>query len=329
MPERTTITQVAQLGVETTPGVAVAANKLLTALSIDPAINLEATTFRPSGGKYATLAAPGKDFVEAKISSDVACYNHLAYLFSGILAYAAPVQQGTTTAYLWTFVPSQTAEDTIKTYTIEKGSAVRAGRFAYGLLNELTISFDREKIEISGTMLGQQYTDNVTLTANPTAVAAQPILPSALDVFIDNTATGIGTTKWTRVLSGELSISDRFAPVWTLNSAVTSFVAHVERAPKAQLKLLVEADAIGMSLLPAMRAGDKRYIRLKAVGPLIASTYYYTFQFDLCGVLSEVGEFSDEDGVYAIEWTFDVAFDKNWGTGKAMEAQLMNVLSAL
>ena len=329
MSERATVNQVVQIGVETTPGTAVAASKLLQALNIEPAIKIKTQTFRPLGGKFTTIAAPGEDYVEAKISGDVACYNHLAYLLSSVLAYAAPVQQGTTTAYLWTFTPAQSVEDTIKTFTVEQGSSVRAGKFTYGLVTEFGLKFDREKIEVSGSMLGQAYQDGITMTASPTAIAVQPILPTALDVYLDSTSGGIGTTKLTRALSGEFSISDRFGPLWTLNSTVDGFAAHVEQAPKAQLKLLVEADAVGMEPLMAMRAGDRRYIRLKAIGPLIADPYYYTFQLDLCGVVSDVGEFSDEDGVYAIEWTFDVAYDSAWGSGKAMEVQLTNTLSTL
>lgn len=327
MAERATINQITQVGAEATPGVAVAADRLFQALTIEPAIKADIQTFRPLGAKYATIAALGKEWVEAKISGDVACYNHLAYLLSGVLAYAAPVQQGTTNAYLWTFTPSQSAEDTVKTFTVEQGSAVRAGRFAYGLITEFSLAFSREKVAVGGTMLGQAYQDGIAMTANPTPVAVQPVLPTDLDVYLDSTSAGIGTTKLARALSGEFSISDRFGPLWTINSAVDGFVAHVEQAPRAQLKLLVEADAAGMGLLPAMRSGARRYVRLKAVGPLIADTYYYTLQMDICGVVSDVGEFSDEDGVYAIEWTLDVAYDPDWG--KALEVQLTNTLSGL
>lgn len=440
MPERSTITQITQIAAESTPGTAVPATKLLQALSIEPAIKANITTFRPMGGKYATIAALGKEWVEGKISGDVACYNHLAYLLSGILGYAAPAQQGGSAAYLWTFTPAQGTEDTIKTFTVEQGSPLRAGRFAYGLIDSLGLKWDRDKIEVSGSMLGQAYQDNIhlstdatyTLTANasppttgtftltyggqttaniqynstaaavqaalealstigagnvlvtatvatgggtlavgnnvytvefinalgrgartltgtftsltasgsivlaagtvgaaPTAIGVQPVLPTGLDVYLDTTSGGIGGTKLTRHLSGSLDISDRFGTLWAINSAVSGFAAHVETPPKAQVKLLVEADSVGMGLLTPMRAGDKRYIRVIAVGPLIASTYYYTLQIDLCGVVSDVGEFSDEDGVYALEYTFDVAYDSAWSGGRAMQVLLTNILTAL
>ena len=175
MAERSTITQVTQIGVETEAGTAVAARKLLQALSIEPAIKADVRTFRPIGGKYTTIAALGKEWVEAKISGEVACYNHLAYLLAGILNKPTPVKQGATVAYLWTFTPAQTAADTIATFTVEQGSSARAGSFAYGLISSLGLSFSREKIAVSGTMLGQAYKDGITMTATPTAIAVKPI----------------------------------------------------------------------------------------------------------------------------------------------------------
>ncbi|HPD40013.1 MAG TPA: hypothetical protein PLD43_00460 [Anaerolineae bacterium] len=328
MPERATLNQVTQVGVETTPGTGVAANKLLQAFSITPGIQANVNRFRPVGGKFTTIAALGKEWIEARIEGQ-ACYNHLAYLLSSVLAYAAPAQQGATAAYLWTHKPAQTAEDAIKTFTVEQGSSVRAGKFAYGLVTEFTLRFDRETVEVSGAMLGQAYQDNITMTAAPTAVAVMPVQPTQIDVYLDSTSGGIGTTKLTRALRGEFSIGDRFNPLWAINSAVSGFAAHVETAPNATLKLLVEADSVGMGPLTALRAGDKRYLRVKAVGPLIATSYYYTLQLDLCGVVAEVGEFSDEDGVYGIEWTFEAAYDSAWSGGTALQAQLTNVLTAL
>ena len=328
MAERSTITQVTQIGVEATAGTGVDADLLLQAVSIEPAIKANVSTFRPIGGKYTTIAALGKEWVEAKISAPVACYNHLAYLFSGILAYAAPAQQGATTAYKWTMTPSQTAEDTIKTFSVEQGSSVRAGKFYYGLINSLGISFDREKCEVSGTMLGQAYQDGITMTGTPSAIAVKPVLPTDLCIYLDTTGAGLGGTKLTRVLSGSLDISDRYSPLWAIDCAVDGFAAHVETPPTAQLKLLVEADAAGMGVLTPLRSGDKRFARLKwTSGDLAGTGYYYTLQIDLAGVVTDVGEFSDEDGVYAIEWTFDVAYDSTWT--KALEVQLTNVLTDL
>jgi len=327
MPERATLNQITQIGVESTPGTAVAAGKLLQALTITPGIKVDVSRFRPAGAKFATIAALAKEWVEAKIEGP-GCYNHMAYLMAGILGYAAPAQQGGTTAYKWTATPGQSAEDTIRTFTVEQGSSVRAGRFAYGLVTQLGLKFDRSGVAVTGAMLGHAYEDGVTMTGTPAAIAVQPIQPTEVSVYMDTTGASIGTTKLTRVLRAEFEIGDRYSPLWTLNSAANGFEAHVETAPAATVKLLVEADAAGMGPLAAVRAGDKKFIQVKATSSALAGTgYAYSMTLGVCGVVADVSEFSDEDGVYGIEWTFDVAYDATWG--KALTMELVNTLTGL
>lgn len=327
MAERATLHQVVQLGVETTPGTAVAANRKLLATTIEPSIQADFKTFRPVGGKWPTVVALGKEWSEAKISAQ-ANYTDVVYLLSSCLAYAAPVQQGATTAYKWTHTPGQSAEDAIKTYTVEWGSSVRAAKFAYGLVTEFGMTFDRDNVEFSGSMMGQAITDGIALTGSPTEIELKPILPAHLDVYLDTTSGGLGTTKLTRVLKGEFNISNRFGPLWAVNSAVSGFAAHVETEPACMLKLTVEADATGMGLLANARAGDKRFLRVKATSTELAGTGFpYSLTLDLCGEINEIGEFSDEDGVYAIEYTFNAIYDSAWA--KAFTVDVINKLTTL
>jgi len=327
MTDRATLNQVTQIGMETTPGTAVAATRRLPALSITPGIQTAINSFKPVGGKFNTVGALGKEWVEASYEGPL-CYNHLTYLLNSLLTTDAPAQQGATAAYKWEFVPAQNAMDDPVTFTVEQGSDVRAGKFTYGLVNGFTLEIDREAANVSGSMIGQAYQDNITMTASGvTDVPVQPVQPTEIDVYLDSTAAGVGSTKLTRALSLSIEMADRYAPVWTLNSAVDGFVAHVETAPTATVTLLVEADEQGMGLLTAMRAGSKRFLRLKATGPVIADTYAYSLTWDMGVLVREVGEFSDEDGVYAIEWTFDIAYDATWQ--KAMTVALVNTISAL
>lgn len=328
MVERSTITQVMQVGVETTPGTSVSASKLMQALSITPGIQTDVQLFRPSGGKFPTLGAEGREWVEASFEG-LGDYEHLVYLLSGILGYTAPTKVGENLAYKWTHKPAQTAEDTIKTYTVEHGSSVRAGKFTYGLVNSFTLSFDRNEVTVGGSMIGKGYTDGITMTASPTAVPVQPILPTELSVYLNTSSGTIGTTKLLRVLRGEININDRYGTVWPVNSAISGFDAHVEVPIEATMTLLVEADASGMAMLPYLRSGAKSYIRVEAIGPTIETSYTYKLTWDMAGIVSDVGEFSDEDGVYAIEWTFTATYDSVWSSGTAMTVEVINTRSAL
>ena len=327
MAERTTVTQTIQIGVETTPGTAVAANKSLPSLTIDGAVKANIDKYRPTGNKWTTITALGKEWVEAKVSGEPT-YSELQYLLSSLLAYAAPVQQGATTAYLWTHAPASTTEDTVKTFTVERGSAVRADKFAYGLMNALSLSGDRDNIELSGTMLGQALSDGITLTAGPTALEQIPLLPKEFDVWLDTTSGGLGTTKLTRLLKWGVDIKNRFGPLWVVNSANASWVTHVETPPDGQVKLMVEADATGMGILTPLRDGTTRFVRIKGASAQLAGTAIpYSLTMDFALKVSDISEFSDEDGVYAVEYTFDIVHDSGWA--KAMTVALINKATAL
>ena len=329
MTERASIFQTVQLGVESTPGTSVAANKLLQSMSIEPAIRFAANSFRPAGTKFPTVVAPNQEWITAKLSG-APVYDELIYPLSSVLAYAAPVQQGATTAYKWTFAPAYNAADTVKTFTVEQGSSVRAHKFTYGLVSAFGISVARDGVELDGEMLGKALTDSITMTAAPTTLPLVPILPTQFDVYVASSYAGLaGASPLTRVISAEWKVSDRFGPVWALASANgTSFAATVETEPKVECKLKMQADAEGMAQLTNLRAGSSIFLRLKAVGALIASTYYYTFQIDTATkIVEEPSEFSDEDGVFAVEWNLTGVYDATWG--KATQIELTNTQTSL
>lgn len=326
MPERASISQVVQIGVESTPGTSVAANKKLLATQISPAIQTAVKMFRPLGGKYPTVGAQGKEWSSAGVTGQMV-YTDIVYHLASIMNYAAPVQQAATAAYKWTFTPSQSNEDTAKTFTVEAGSSVRAHKMAYGIFDTWGYSINRDECMIKGSMLGTRLEDAITLTLSPTEIALQPILPTEVEVFVDATSAGIGATKQLRVFNIAFEMANKVGPIWPVDSQQTSWAAHVELEPKAQLKLLVAADGAGMSHLTRLRSGDKRFIQIKATGPVIASSYTWLFKHGLCGVVTAPSEFKDEQGVYAIEWTFDVTYDATWA--KAQQIEVINTLTAL
>jgi len=328
MPERSSLTQGVQIGVETVPGTNVAADKQFSSIGIEPSVNVDMQDFRPMGNKYRTIITPGKEMVTADISG-AGSYTELIYLFACCLVSPGAPATVDTTGKTWTFAPAAAAEDTVKTLTVEQGGVVRAHKFNYGVVTEIEIDMNRENVEVSGSMIGQRISDAITLTVGPTAVAQVPILPTDIDVWIDPTSGALGTTKMTRVLNANIHLSDRFGPIWTLNSALTSFAAHVETEPTAEITLLVEADTQGMANLPIMRGGTTQFCRIKGTSPTLAgaSTAFYSLIWDAAVKVSDVGDFSDEDGVYAIEWTFTMVYDATWT--KAYTVAVTNKIAAL
>lgn len=329
MPERATVFQTVQLGVEVTPGTSVAANKKLTAISIEPAIAVETKKHRQLGNKFNTVVVPGKEWSKAKILG-VGDFNNLVYLFCSLVAYAAPVQQDATAAYLWTLAPDTDGPDTKKTYTVEQGSSVRAHKFTYGLVTALELAFSRDGIEATGEMIGKALQDGITMTAGPTEIALKPILPTQLDFYLADTYAGLaGASAMTRGISATWAFRNKYNPLFPIGTASgTGFAADVESSDmELQVKLKSQADAEGMALLTTLRAGASKFLRIKAVGELIASTYYYTLIIDTALKVEQPSDFSDEDGVYALEWTLSGVHDPTWG--KSTEINLTNILTAL
>lgn len=328
MAERASIFQTVQFGIETTPGVVVAANHIAGAMSIEGGIKANVNTFKPQGTKYTTITALGKEWSEAKISGQPT-YTELMYPLAGCLCVPTLGTIIAGTAFTWTYTPSSTAADTVKTYTVEVGSATRAHTWAYGQIDSIGIKTDREKLELTGSMIGGTITDGITMTAASTATALVPVLPTQADVYLDTTSGSLGTTRLPRVFSLEWSLGGRFGPVWPINSSLGTFGAVVETMPKATVKMLVEADVSGMgTILPYLRNGNTAWLRINYTGGTIGGTALYGLTMDFPVKISAApGEFKDQDGVYAIEYTFDTAHDATWG--KAMQIVLRNGISTL
>lgn len=319
MPERASIFQVAQLGVESAAGTPVAANKLLQTMSLEMGPKLDVSIFRPQGIKYATISALNREWVEGKLSG-MMNYTEIVYLLNGCLKKIAPT--GATNAKTWLYAPSSTAADTVQTYSFEQGSAVRAHKFAYGIITGTQLSFKRNGCELSADVVGQALTDGITLTAAPAALGLTPVMPPQVSVYFADTQAGLaGASALTRVVSADWAISDRFSPLWVLNAA-TSWVAPVETEPKLTASVLQEADAEGMGLLTQVRAGSTKWLRIKAIGAIIETTVPYTLMIDMPVKVMDVSEFKDQDGVFAVEWSLQGIHDQTWG--KALEVTVIN-----
>jgi hypothetical protein len=326
MPERSTVVQTIQVGPEVAYGTPVAATKKLQSVTLDFQGEGNVDTFRPSGNKYVTLAAQGREWSTARLGGR-ATYTELGYLLAAHVDAPDIAQQGGTAAYQWTFTPDPESEDAPKSFTLEQGSALRSHRFAGLVIPELGYNLTRERFEITGSALAQAIADNVALTGALPPLPLVPILPKQCSVYADALPGNIGNTKLTRVHRVEWSQGNRFLPEWVIDAAQTSYAAILEGEPSPTLRLVMQANAVGMGYLTQFRSGDKVYLRLKAEGATIAGIYKYTLIHDVCGVISEPWRFQDEDGAWLIAWAFRAADDDT--LTYPYRFQLINTLTAL
>jgi hypothetical protein len=325
--ERASVFQQVQLGVESTSGTAVAANKLLQSMDIIPTASVGVDIYRPQGLKYPTVAVAGQDMVAGRVTGKPT-YTELIYPFSSLFGAATITGPNGDGAYTHVYNPASAAADAFKSYTIERGSAAGAEKWAFGLFAAFGLTFDRRTADITGAMIGQAITTGITMTATPTAIPLIPISPKDFSVFADTTSAGLGTTKLTRLLRGNFAFGQsKYNPLWVVDQAQTSFVSVVEDTPAATFSILVEADAQGTGFLANVRAGDTRFVRIIATGPLIAGASNYKLTMDMAAKFGTPREFTNENGVYAIEYPWSPVHDATWG--KALVVTLINTQATL
>ena len=312
--ERTTVNQRVQVGAESTTalGTKVAATKLLEMFSFDMGIDTEVVFYRGTGRKYAASQEENKEWSSVDVSGNMD-YNGLVYLLGGVMGAASPVAHGTSvTAKDWIFTPPITMPSIVpQTLSIEQGDTTRAHGLAYGLVSDWGYKATRTDLSLNGTkMIAQLLQDAITMTASPVAVAIAPMIAKHINVYLDSTSAGLGTTQLLRVLSLDFGMSGVYGPLWVFNRANASWAAHVDMVPKTIFKLKMEADAQGNAI-----AAD---------GPGVV---YNTMTHDMAIKVGKPTKFADDQGVFAIEWECTIVEDTSWG--KSQMVTVTNLIAAL
>jgi hypothetical protein len=334
MAERATISQSCQIGVETTPGTGVTASKKMGGIGFVLSPAIETSAQRPSGQKYAANQILNQEWSSLSIDGGP-CYTELPYIFASLMSAPTVTEymdsSTHTGAFRWVFDSNPSDDDAPKTFTIEQGSSSRASKAVGCLITGIEFVLSRSEISLSGEGIGSQYQDGITMTAAPTRLAQIPVRPTELSFYSDPTWAALGTTKLTRALSATFSLSDRYGPLWVVDASKPSYAATVETVPTLEVKLLQVADASGMAPLVQMRAGATACLRFEAVGPRIydgaVTDYYHKMTIDVAAQVTAVAEPSDEDGVYAIEWTLGGVVDSV--SSKVVHVEIVTTTSAL
>lgn len=341
MPERSSIAQVSQIGVESTPGTAVAATRRLGSMSIMPSPTVEVSSFRPMGVKFTTITALNREWADVSAEGQPT-YEEVVIPLHGAVGtpVVADILDGATPtgATRWTFTPSSSAADNPKTFTLEHGQdSVQAERFAHLLFGSFGLSINRSEVSLSASGFARRMetgfnpTDGLAIPAD-----LSPIMPGHFTVTLAETAAALGTTDviQSRVVSVEPSLEDRYNPAWFVNQAEDSFATFVESPDGVGggVGMTLEADTQGMAWVDRLRDGSTHFLRLEALGRTIydAGTQLdlrERFTWDMAVKVTNMESYSDEDGIYALPFTFTLVHDSTWG--KAMQIEVVNTLAAL
>jgi hypothetical protein len=166
MPERASVFESVQIGVETTPGTAVPALKRLLATSIALQPVVPVNMFRPQGSKYNTTAIKQKESATGDINGVIA-YNDIVYLLSSLLERAAiSTPGGGTLSRQWLFNPAVFGPDVSEVYTLEVGSSAGAERATFAWVNGLTLRFTPEEASVTGDLMAQELQEGILLSTS-------------------------------------------------------------------------------------------------------------------------------------------------------------------
>lgn len=331
---RSAVNQIVQLGVESTHGTPVGANRLLGAFMWQFGARPVTKTFTPTGHKNPTASSYLYETSAGKVSGQ-GCFNTLIYPLSSLYGTPTPTLHGlSTTAYDWKYKPALTGPYSPTTFTLQNGDTVDAEQYAYVLFTGWGYTYTRTtELQVSGDWMGQVFTDSVTLTASPTTIAVQPITGAMANLYLDSTSAGIGGTLITQdILKVDFKASNYYGPYFPVNRANSSYTTHKELQPKNELKITFHASSAALAYINTyLRTGVKAYIRTDAMGPQIDATHSINAEMihDVAAFMTDAADLTIVDDVYAYETTWEVAEDAAWNSGQSQALTFTNLLSTL
>lgn len=309
---RDSVHQQVQFGVEPlgAGGIAVGANIILPYLDLSLGIRPDVTAWRGAGQKYTQATAVWREMTEGTLRG-LPAYNDLLYLFACNLGLPTTTRIGTTTAYRHVFESKAASPDIRGSLTVEQGDpspyagTLLAHRTTHVSFPELQLEWTRvAEPTLSGRCLGTELELMTSPMTPAQRVEHVPILPGEVLLFCDTTAGGIGSTRLLNVRRASFRSANMFNPQWDLD-AIPGWSRMVDTQPEMQMQILMAAGDQGMAFLDTMRNGDVRYLRLAAESVRLAGEVtHYLLQLDMAGVVTAVEPFANDEGVYAVGWTF-------------------------
>lgn len=328
MAARADVNIITQLGIETTPGTAVATTVKFPSIDVEFSPEHTKQFFRGAGQKFNTIGVMNKNWAAGSYKGPLN-YTELAYIFSSYANYAAPANVGTG-GKGWTFNPALSAEDTIKTYTLERGDSNDAAKVSNAVFNSADIEITRDTGTISGSVICKNFSFGNTLTAANSFIANQPVSMNDMSVYLDTSSAGLGGTKLTDVFRVSIKLPNKYDLKWVIDAAETSWDDIVSQYMTPKMTIEAEATSQMRTLYNSLKADNvsNYFFQAKAVGENIGASADYTWRFSSAVQMTDAKENRRGNGdVYAYTFDFEIMGDTTWT--KAWELYLVNTLASL
>lgn len=299
-----------QIGLETTPGTAVAATTYWRGTgTLD---NNQTTVFPEEDvGIFGGTDRNYIPKVEAGITleSVPATYQQLPYLFEMGIEHATPTTDEGDAYYEYLYTMPLSCTDLhestdLGTYTIEAGDNIAAEEFAYGVARSITLSGRAsEAVMMSAELFGREvstseFTDDLSIPS------VTEILMSHGSLYIDDADGTIGTTAISNtLLDMNLSINTGWRPIYTAEgNKYFSFAK--QGMPEIICTLTFEHNATAVTEKANWNSLTARLLRLKFDGGS-----GYELYLDMAGKWDNVSKLGERDGNNILTFTFRVRYN--------------------
>lgn len=314
-----------QVGVQPDFGTAAAATRKLAGLTFIIGDKVDVKTYRRKGAKFNDVYVNNKKWTEGTYEGP-GSYNELCYILASLFPYTVAAVEGASGAFKWTFLPSAEGNDDAEVLTIEEGDDEAAEMYQDVTLQSLDLGFTRDDVNCSGNFFAKPKDDVFSaLSEDAAQLASRPMSGNEVDVYMDSTFAGIGTTKLTDVFEARFAMGNKRDPKWVLNSANKSWKESKEIIPDGTLMISTEHNSQSRALRAALEAA--KFFRVQSIGPLITGSTYYRFRLDFCGKILNPDRQPDLDGIYGFNYEFGSFLENTMGRGYSFE--IINQLEEL
>lgn len=218
MAEVASVFQTKRIGVETTPGTAVPANKLLQSIGFAATVSPEIQDFTPDGSKAKALTVFVRDMTEVSVSGKPT-YDEITYLLA--MLFGEPtVTNPTAGAYVRNYAMNARAPDPFKTFTLDFGYDQYWYRASSMFLKDFTLTVNTDGVEIDGSGMAKQ----LDMSASTSSTSATYTFTVTATGGTFTMTVGVGTTSslvWNITASALQTALEGLSTIGTGNVAVS------------------------------------------------------------------------------------------------------------
>jgi hypothetical protein len=324
-----------QLGRETTAGTAAAASTIWRGEATAIKDNREVTMVNEQVGvRVNTLRSYiPKLSAECSFANTPATYEQLPHILEAAIKTATATQDGAGSGYIYDYEVDNTANNTIKTYTIQTGDNEQARHMFYSFVESFTISGERGgAVTMEATWQGRDVANNAFTTSLTVPVVEELLAGSGL-FYIDAVSGSFGgTAKTETLLKWSLSVTTGWKGKYTVGDGRRDFVFHYfdKDAFSVELTMTYEHNTSSVAEIAAFEAQTPRLFRIAIPGSALTTTATYTTKtvlIDVAGKYTAFGELNAEDGNSIVEATVKGGYDPT--EAHSLGILVVNQVSAL